>query len=194
VRVETLPGRAGARLLAEGRATPAGTGRIAVRTRLTAGGARGLRHTVGGVPARVRAICRTAGGEILGDLARRRLVARVEHTRTPAGSWVPDAAVLSTTGKRFVRRLARRLDALPVARLRCDGHAAVAPASPVDAHALSLRRAQVACGLLRQSLRRRPHEVAHGTEIPIATNATEAGRAENRRVGITVVYGRSTAR
>ena len=192
VRIQTAAGAADAVLIAHGNVKLKGTRRVAVKTRVTRDGARVLRNTVGGVTVRVRAICRAPRGEVRGDVARRVALLRVERTSTPPGSWVPDRAVLTPLGERFVRAFARRLRPLAVARLRCDGHTAIAPASRVDPHALSRRRAQIVCGRLRpKSLSARRRIVAHGGDVPIATNATEAGRAANRRAAVTIVYRRT---
>ena len=60
---------------------------------------------------------------------------------------------------------------------------------------LSRRRARLVCGRLRQaSLRAAPRIVPHAGEIPIATNATEPGRAANRRVAVVIVHGRTAPR
>ena len=144
-------------------------------------------NTVGPIPTTVRVICRTDGGEVLGEAERRFAV----RTVTTPGSWVPDHAILTATGQRFVRRLARRLRALDMTRIRCDGHTANVPAHRVNKRALSRRRAELVCRELRQrSLRARPRIVPHAGRDPIATNATEAGRAANRRVAVTVLYTR----
>ena len=192
VRVQTAAGAADAVLIAQGNVKLKGTRRVAVKTRVTRDGARVLRNTVGGITVRVRAICRAPQGEVRGDVARRVAVLRVERTTTPPGSWLPDRAVLTPYGERFVRALARRLRPLAVARLRCDGHTAIAPASSVDPLSLSRRRAQIVCERLRPaSLSARRRIVAHGGGAPIATNATEAGRAANRRAAVTIVYRRT---
>ena len=192
VRVQTAAGAADAVLIAQGNVKLKGTRRVAVKTRVTRDGARVLRNTVGGITVRVRAICRAPQGEVRGDVARRVAVLRVERTTTPPGSWLPDRAVLTPYGERFVRALARRLRPLAVARLRCDGHTAIAPASRVDPLSLSRRRAQIVCERLRPaSLSARRRIVAHGGGAPIATNATEAGRAANRRAAVTIVYRRT---
>jgi outer membrane protein OmpA-like peptidoglycan-associated protein len=78
---------------------------------------------------------------------------------------------------------------LRVLRLRCDGYTATWPPSPVDPMTLSYRRAQVVCAILgRRSLRTAPRLVPHGRANPIASNDIEAGRAANRRVGITFTH------
>ena len=150
-----------------------------------------LRRTsnrVGPLPIAVRVICRTGNGEVLGQ-AERRFALR---TVTTPGSWVPDHATLTATGKRFVSRLARRLRALDMTRIRCDGHTANVPADRVNTRALSRRRAELVCRELRQrSLVAKPSIVPHAGRDPIATNATEAGRAANRRVAVTVLYDRN---
>ena len=79
--------------------------------------------------------------------AERRLAVR---TVTTPGSWVPDHAILTATGQRFIRRLARRLRALNITRIRCDGHTANVPAHRVNKRALSRRRAELVCRKMRQ--------------------------------------------
>jgi outer membrane protein OmpA-like peptidoglycan-associated protein len=76
-----------------------------------------------------------------------------------------------------------------VRRIRCDGYTAHYPPSPVDAQTLSVARAKLACSELKRSgISVEPHLVGHGHAVPRASNATEAGRAANRRVAITFVH------
>ena len=180
-------------VLATGSVRTGGRRRAAVRITANPRGLQRLRNSVGGLPVTLRVICRTANGAVIGRAERRLALLRIAHTVTPPGSWVPDQAILTAGGERFVEALRRRLRRLNVSRLRCDGHTASVPGSRVDPVSLSRRRAQLVCGRLRQSsLRARPQIVAHGLSEPIATNASEAGRAANRRVEITIVYRRST--
>ena len=99
----------------------------------------------------------------------------------------PDKAILTPAGLRFLSSLTKRL--VRATRLRCDGHAAAWAPSPVDATALSRARARLVCSKLRRKgIAVEIRVVPHGTAGPIATNTTEAGRAINRRVGITIVH------
>ena len=194
VRLDAPAGSAHRLLVADGRVEIHSSRHVNVKTRLTRNGVRLLRGTVGGVTVQVRAICHARRGEIVGDVKAARAMLRVEQTVTPPGSWVPDRAVLTRLGERYVLALHRRLAPLPVARLRCDGHAALAPSSEVDPELLAQRRAHLVCRLLTQkSLVARPVIVGHSNTAPIASNATEAGRAANRRTEITITY-RSSSR
>ena len=110
---------------------------------------------------------------------RTRAILPVERITTPPGSWVADRAELTAAGRRFVRSLRARMVA--VTGLRCDGHAAQPEGEPRPEVAMALSRARAAlvCG-------KEAKLVAHGNKDPIASNAGEKGRAQNRRVEITV--------
>ena len=90
-------------------------------------------------------------------------------------------------GERFLRSLRGKL--IAVANLRCDGHdASVLPGSARTSR-LILTRAVVMCNALRElGVGVRPRLASHGDADPIASNVSEAGRAENRRVVVTVTH------
>jgi hypothetical protein len=118
--------------------------------------------------------------------ARTRAIDRVEHFTTPAGSWLPDEAALSERGQSFVRGLRGKL--IAVSGIRCDGHSAdVSPS--LTAVQISLARAAAMCDALRElGVRARMRLAGHGESEPIASNASESGRAENRRVEVTITH------
>jgi hypothetical protein len=174
--------RAGGRVLARGNRARSSAG-VRVPLELTGTGRRMLAARLGGVRATVSA---TAGGSTV--TARTRAILGTEHVVTPAGSWVPNEAVLTPVGRRFVHNL--RAGLVAVQSYSCDGHTAALEAARADsarALALSHRRAQVICGgLPRRGATGKPGLIAHGGTKPIVSNDSKAGRARNRRVEITV--------
>src|SRR5262249_44370072 len=188
--VITLYGRGSQKaLLARGLglAPPAGKGQLIVRVALLPRGEKVLSNLIGGAVVDVRAVCRTTSNEAGEKVTTARAVLQIEHTATPPGSWVPDRAILTPVGQRFLKSLAKRMVA--ATRLRCDGHTAAWAPSPVDAKALSSARARLVCRKLRRrGVAVEIRVIPHGNASPIATNNTEAGRAVNRRVGITIVH------
>ena len=84
--------------------------------------------------------------------------------------------------------LAKRM--LLIEGIRCDGYTATWPPSPVVPMVLAQQRAQLVCAQLKRAggFKATPRLVPHGNANPIATNETEAGRAENRRVVVTFVH------
>ena len=108
------------------------------------------------------------------------------------GSWVPDRAILTPVGIEFVRGLRGKL--IAVSALRCDGNDASAPVSSVDALRLSADRAAVVCASVKRlgGIRAPTEIVGHGASHPIASNATEARRARNRRVEVELTHRADT--
>jgi Bacterial Ig-like domain (group 3) len=176
------------RLLAVGRARSAETRALTVRLRLSAYGRRILARRLGGISVRVRAVASTSGG-VQRASERTRAVLRVERLRTPPGSFVANRPLLTPRGKRFLRSVRGRLVA--VKRLRCDGYAAMVRPHSRFARSLSRRRGRLICKALRRLALGAPgvRVTGHGAARPIASNATERGRAMNRRVEVTIVHG-----
>jgi hypothetical protein len=174
------------RVLARGRAVTSGPGArgLTVRLRLTRRGRAVLARHLGGVRGRVAATGATSGG-MRSARARTRAILAVEHFVTPPGSWLPNQAALSPRGRRFLR--SRRARLVAVAKVRCDGYSAKVRAHSPNAQRISASRAAVACAALH---RRGVHAivVGHGDARPIASNATAAGRARNRRVEVTITH------
>jgi hypothetical protein len=178
---------AGGRVLAAGSATrSAGARALTVRLRLTDRGKALLAHGLGGVSGTLRASAQTSGG-VRRASARTRALLQLERFTTPPGSFLPGAAALSARGERFLRSLRGRLVA--VAALRCEGHAARLQAAPVASGPLSLARAALLCrALQRLGVRAHASVVGRGNAQPLASNASKPGRAENRRVLVTVTH------
>ena len=147
-----------------------------------------LERSFGGVLVDVRAVCRTASGETVNGVKGARAVLAIERVVTTPGSWEPDLAVLTGIGQSFVATLAKRM--LLIEGIRCDGYTATWPPSPVVPMVLAQQRAQLVCAQLKRAggFKATPRLVPHGNANPIATNETEAGRAENRRVVVTFVH------
>jgi outer membrane protein OmpA-like peptidoglycan-associated protein len=98
-----------------------------------------------------------------------------------------DSADLSDAGRSGLAKLARELHAAGITHLRVDGHTDNQGSTRHNA-GLSLRRAEAVVKLLQQT-GWRDLTVDHqglGAERPVADNATTGGRAQNRRVVITV--------
>ena len=168
-----------------------GNGRLIITVRAVPAGKQLLAGHFGGVGALASVKClATSNGKPAGYVIAfktTRVVLQAEQTVTAPGTFLPDKAVLTPTGKQFLREL-RSLVTNPLL-LRCDGYTAVYPPSPVNAQTLSAQRAEVVCrALKRQHLLRPPRLVPHGHNDPIATNSTEAGRSHNRRVVITLLH------
>ena len=107
-----------------------------------------------------------------------------------AGSWLPDQATLTARGRSFVRTLGGKL--IAVASLRCDGHTARVRATSARTSQLSVARAAVICDAIRRlGVDARPRVDCHGDSQQIASNATESGRATNRRVAVTITHERT---
>ncbi len=85
----------------------------------------------------------------------------------------------------------------PGHRIGIEGHtdSATPPSHQFpSAHHLSVAQATAVYDLVRQSLGANPHQffvIGHGANHPLASNATEAGQAQNRRIEL-VVYPETT--
>jgi outer membrane protein OmpA-like peptidoglycan-associated protein len=188
IRSCTVRMLAGGRLVAQGsrRARGARSRSLLVTLRLSERGRVLLAKRLGGVHTRVRARGATSGGARTAS-ARTRAILRVERFTTPPGSFVPDQAALTLRGERFLRRLRGKL--IAVASLRCEGHSADVQGTVDTTSPLSRARAAAICQALRQlGVRAQPRLAGHGDSEPIASNANESGRAENRRVEVTVTH------
>jgi nitrous oxidase accessory protein NosD len=166
---------------------PAGRrGVLIVRLGVRPKGEQLLSKQFGGVIVDVQAVCRTARNGTAHGVKTARVVLAVERVTTSPGSWQPDRAVLTNVGHQFLARLRKRMIALK--GLRCDGYTATWTPSPANPLTLSQARARVACHEVMRGATVQPTLVPHGRSDPIASNATEAGRAVNRRVTITFVH------
>jgi hypothetical protein len=177
---------AGRQVVAQGSRRSRAARSLTVRLRLTAGGRALLARRLGGVRTRVRASGATSGGARRAS-ARTRALLQVERFTTPPGSWVPDEATLTPRGERFLRSLRGKL--IAVAGLRCEGHEADVRPDTATSSPLSRARAAAFCAALRElGARARPRLAGHGDAEPIASNTSASGRAENRRVEVTVTH------
>jgi parallel beta-helix repeat protein len=170
------------------RAPAGGRGQMVIKLNVQPKGEQLLERNFGGVLVDVRALCRTASGATVNGVKGARAVLAIERVVTTPGSWLPDLAVLTPLGQRFVAGLARKMVAIE--GIRCDGYTATWPPSPVDPMVLSRERAQLVCAQLKRAggFKATPRIVPHGKANPIASNDTETGRAANRRAVITFVH------
>jgi hypothetical protein len=178
----------GRRVVASGRAGASGgnAGALTVRLKLTKQGRRLLARHLGGRVTSVVAAGSTSGGARSAQ-ARTRAILGVEHFTTPAGSWLPNQAAPSPSGRRFLRGLRGKL--IGVAAARCDGYTAKVAAEAPNAVRISSRRAAIVCAALKRlRIRGTTKAVGHGYSRPIASNDTRAGRARNRRVEVTITH------
>jgi outer membrane protein OmpA-like peptidoglycan-associated protein len=178
VRVLVGYGRVGA--VAAGHSEP-------VRLTLTPRGRR-LLSRLGGVKVELRIAGRGATGRTLRTTDRVRLLPEQARVVTSPGLFGPNSAAMSASGRRSVRRLARRL--AHVKSVVCTGYADSTGASGYNV-SLALSRARAVCGALhalRPSLAVRVRSA--GENRPKASNRTSAGRAENRRVELRLHYRR----
>jgi outer membrane protein OmpA-like peptidoglycan-associated protein len=164
-----------------------GTSRLVVTVDLVPVGKKRLERSFGGVPAVVTTTCVTTKNGKVSGVKKTRIVLEIEHTVTTPGTFVPDSPQLTQEGAQLIGALRQKI--IQPLLLRCDGYTADFAPSPVDAQALSVARATAVCLALKQpTLVHPPVVVGHGDTHPIASNTTEAGRAQNRRVAITLYH------
>ena len=100
----------------------------------------------------------------------------------------PDSAILMPSEKLKIKKIAKIIEKYPN-DLLISGHTALA-GTPESCQQLSEERADsVAQYLMQLGVRDKYHMFTQGfgARIPIASNATEAGKAKNRRVEITIL-------
>lgn len=101
----------------------------------------------------------------------------------------PDSAILMDSEKDKLRKLADILNQFPDNDLMVSGHTALAGTAGARLQ-LSQERARAVAEFLVQLGVRHAHQIftqGFGAEKPIAPNTTEAGKARNRRVEITIM-------
>ena len=103
--------------------------------------------------------------------------------------FLPDSDILTQTERAKLDKIAQILNAYPDNDLLITGHTALR-GTKESRMQLSVERAQsVASYLIRKKVRDKYHIFTQGMggDVPIADNSTEAGRAKNRRVEITIM-------
>lgn len=176
VRVLVGYGRVGA--VAAGDSEP-------VRLTLTPRGRR-LLSRLGGVRVELRIAGRGTAGRTLRTTDRVRLLPEQARVVTAPGLFASNSAAMSASGRRSVRRIARRL--AHVKSVVCTGYADSTGDSGYNV-SVALARARAVCGALhalRPKLAVRLRSA--GENRPAASNRTAAGRAENRRVELRLRY------
>jgi outer membrane protein OmpA-like peptidoglycan-associated protein len=101
----------------------------------------------------------------------------------------PDSARLMPTEKEKITRIAALLERYPDKELLISGHTALA-GTPGARQKLSEERAEAVAQFLVEMGVRSEYNVytrGFGAERPVAPNTTEANRARNRRVEITIL-------
>lgn len=116
--------------------------------------------------------------------------------QTPAGirfslrniGFLPDSTDFKAEEGERLERIAEVLRQVPDAKLLIEGHAA-STGRPEGEKKLSAERAQcIADELAKRGIKRENCITkGHGSERPIASNETEEGRKQNRRVEITIL-------
>jgi len=100
-----------------------------------------------------------------------------------------DSAELLESERRKIREIANILKALPGRKIQIAGHTALA-GSAAGRVRISRERAQAVAAYLVTLGARRADEISvvgYGADRPVADNATPEGRAQNRRVEITIL-------
>lgn len=101
----------------------------------------------------------------------------------------PDSAELVTSEKQKIKKIATILEAYPDNDLLVSGHTALAGTEQARQQLSEERAESVADFLVGLGVREknRVFTQGFGARIPIASNKTEAGKAKNRRVEITIL-------
>jgi outer membrane protein OmpA-like peptidoglycan-associated protein len=156
-----------------------------VLTKLTSRG-RAAIGRVGGATVTISLVSVTSDGRTLRSVRTVRLLPAHALAVPTDGLFATDSATLSAAGSRFLGTVASGLRAAK--RIECVGYTD-SSGSAAHNRALGLARAQAICGRLRhEGLDARLTTSSGGESHPRASNATEAGRARNRRVELRVSY------
>ncbi len=101
----------------------------------------------------------------------------------------PDSAELVNSEKEKIKKIATILQAYPDNDLLVSGHTALAGTEKARQQLSEERAESVANFLVRLGVKDKYHVFTQGfgARIPIASNKTEAGKAKNRRVEITIL-------
>jgi outer membrane protein OmpA-like peptidoglycan-associated protein len=172
-------------LIGTGRASGRGTGeRLSVKLKLNARG-RALVNRAGGVKATFKLDARAGDTRLKTSTVARMLPSKT--LAVPAnGLFDVGSGRLTAKGKRYVRSLKGQLD--HVKAIVCVGHTDSVGSDAAN-ETLGRSRAESTCGALRAlGVKARMRTASAGESRPRATNATEAGRALNRRVEIELSY------
>lgn len=103
--------------------------------------------------------------------------------------FMPDSDILLESEKIKLRKIAQILNAYPENDLLISGHTALRGSKKAQMELSELRARAVADYLIKNKVRDKYHIFTKGmgASVPIASNNTEAGRAKNRRVEITIM-------
>jgi len=172
----------GAVVAAGSASNPSGSSSLAVTVTVNGTGLT-LAEPVGGVTGRVTGVMSLSAGGTTSATASLKLE-RASQKITLAGSvlFASGSSKLSAAAIKILRTLGQSVTGARLAE--CDGYTDNV-GSPQSNLALGLARAKAVCGVLKpyvKSIR----VVSYGQGDPVATNATPAGRAKNRRVVIKV--------
>lgn len=162
----------------------AGSRRMTVDVTLNATGRELLRTSPHGLQVAVAITGRPAQGAPLKASGVATLVAR--RTSVVVGGFAQDRTDLTPAARRELTRLAKEIRGTAVA-IRVVGHTDGGPRDPAYLLALGERRARTVAAFLRaHGVRAKATLVSMGAKRPRASNATEAGRALNRRVELRI--------
>ncbi len=163
----------------------AGVTHAIVAVTLNATGRRLLARALGGLTVSLRATARPIGFGALRAIAHTVLYPPLRYVVRDV-LFVPGAATFTAAARAAGEAIARQLAGART--VVCEGNTDSIGSWHYN-YELGLRRAQAVCGMLR-ALGVDAHfsAVSYGYERPVASNATAAGRALNRRVVIRVSY------
>ncbi|HWT95243.1 MAG TPA: OmpA family protein [Solirubrobacteraceae bacterium] len=161
-----------------------GSSKMDVRIELNATGKAMLRANPGGLKVTVKISGKPVSGPALKATGVAKLV--TDRASATVGGFAVNSAKLTSQAKAQLRTLAQFGKA---ATVRCVGHTDGSTDDAAYLKGLGAKRAKAVCAYL----------AAHGVKVgkatlaskgatqPLATNATKAGRAKNRRVQVTLV-------